>query len=143
MFMQSARTFLAAALLILAGGLSAGEAVAAGAPKSAYYDHRAHPDAWSGGARKVAIATPKGPHNVWIKRVGNNPRLKLLLLTGGPGLSHASPTRLPLPPRIGPEESHGRKGESFNSICHARPSVEQLDRASYPLLTTAFLATKE
>jgi proline iminopeptidase len=26
---------------------------------------------------------------VWIKRVGNNPKLKLLLLTGGPGFSHS------------------------------------------------------
>ncbi len=25
---------------------------------------------------------------MWIKRVGNNPKLKLLLLTGGPGASH-------------------------------------------------------
>ena len=40
-------------------------------------------------ARKISISTPKGPHQVWIKRVGNNPKLKLLLLTGGPGLSHA------------------------------------------------------
>ena len=56
---------------------------------ASYYDNSGHPDAWSGGERKIAISTPKGPHQVWIKRVGNNPRLKLLLLTGGPGLSHA------------------------------------------------------
>lgn len=54
-----------------------------------YFDNSGHPDAWSGGARKITISTPKGPHKVWIKRVGNNPKLKLLLLTGGPGLSHA------------------------------------------------------
>jgi proline iminopeptidase len=54
-----------------------------------YFDNRGHPDAWSGGARKLTISTPKGPHQVWIKRVGNNPKLKLLLLTGGPGFSHA------------------------------------------------------
>lgn len=59
------------------------------APPASYYDNRGHPDAWSGGARMVPITTPKGPHQVWIKRVGNNPRLKLLLLTGGPGYSHA------------------------------------------------------
>jgi len=56
---------------------------------ASYYDNSDHPDAWSGGARKITISTPKGPHQVWIKRVGNNPKLKLLLLTGGPGLSHA------------------------------------------------------
>jgi len=59
------------------------------APPASYYDNSGHPDAWSGGARKITISTPKGPHQVWIKRVGNNPKLKLLLLTGGPGLSHA------------------------------------------------------
>lgn len=59
-----------------------------GVPAS-YFDNSKHPDAWSGGARLIPISTPKGPHKVWIKRVGNNPRLKLLLLTGGPGLSHA------------------------------------------------------
>ena len=59
------------------------------APPASYFDNSAHSDAWSGGARKISIATPKGPHQVWVKRVGNNPKLKLLLLTGGPGLSHA------------------------------------------------------
>ena len=59
-----------------------------GVPAS-YFDNSKHPDAWSGGARLIPISTLKGPHKVWIKRVGNNPRLKLLLLTGGPGLSHA------------------------------------------------------
>jgi len=57
-------------------------------PPAAYYDNKAHADAWSGGARKITISTPKGPHQLWIKRVGNNPKLKLLLLTGGPGFSH-------------------------------------------------------
>ncbi|HEX6604854.1 MAG TPA: proline iminopeptidase-family hydrolase [Sphingomicrobium sp.] len=36
----------------------------------------------------VEIATPKGKFHVWVKRVGNNPRLKLLLLHGGPGATH-------------------------------------------------------
>lgn len=58
-------------------------------PPASYFDSSANADAWSGGARKVTITTPKGPHQVWIKRVGNNPKLKLLLLTGGPGFSHA------------------------------------------------------
>lgn len=58
------------------------------APPASYFDLSAHPDAWSGGARKVAIDTAKGRFNVWIKRTGNNPRLKLLLLHGGPGATH-------------------------------------------------------
>jgi proline iminopeptidase len=87
MLMRALLTRLGAALLILVSGSSASGA--AGPPGASYYDNAAHKDAWSGGARKITISTPKGPHQVWIKRVGNNPRLKLLLLTGGPGLSHA------------------------------------------------------
>jgi proline iminopeptidase len=39
----------------------------------------------SGGARRVPITTPSGEFEVWTKRVGTNPRLKVLLLHGGPG----------------------------------------------------------
>jgi proline iminopeptidase len=79
---------LACAGLLLASGCR-DQAPAASGPSASYFDTGAHPDAWSGGARMIPIATPKGPHQVWVKRVGNNPKLKLLLLTGGPGLSHA------------------------------------------------------
>lgn len=41
-----------------------------------------------GGVQVIPISTPKGKFNVWTKRIGNNPKIKLLLLTGGPGLSH-------------------------------------------------------
>ena len=36
----------------------------------------------------VTIETPKGKFKVWTKRYGNNPKIKLLLLNGGPGMSH-------------------------------------------------------
>ena len=36
----------------------------------------------------IPIQTPKGTFRVWTKRVGNNPRIKLLLLHGGPGATH-------------------------------------------------------
>ncbi len=42
----------------------------------------------TGGVKMVAIETPKGKFNVWTKRFGNNPSQKVLLLNGGPGLSH-------------------------------------------------------
>jgi len=45
-------------------------------------------DALSGGVRKIEIATRKGKFHVWTKRVGNNPRIKLLTLHGGPGATH-------------------------------------------------------
>ncbi|MBG8555964.1 proline iminopeptidase-family hydrolase [Hymenobacter guriensis] len=42
----------------------------------------------TGGVQIVSINTPKGKFNVWTKRFGNNPRIKLLLLNGGPGATH-------------------------------------------------------
>ncbi|WP_212003004.1 proline iminopeptidase-family hydrolase [Chitinophaga sp. HK235] len=42
----------------------------------------------SGGIQVIPINTPKGKFNVWTKRIGNNPRIKLLLLNGGPGATH-------------------------------------------------------
>lgn len=42
----------------------------------------------SGGVQMVQINTPKGKFNVWTKKFGNNPKIKLLLLNGGPGATH-------------------------------------------------------
>ena len=36
----------------------------------------------------IPITTPKGNFKVWTRRVGNNPRIKVLFLHGGPGLTH-------------------------------------------------------
>lgn len=42
----------------------------------------------TGGVRVIPIQTPAGSFNVWTKRFGHNPRIKLLLLHGGPGATH-------------------------------------------------------
>jgi proline iminopeptidase len=42
----------------------------------------------TGGVKMVSIETPVGKFNVWTKRFGNNPRIKVLFLHGGPGGSH-------------------------------------------------------
>ncbi len=42
----------------------------------------------TGGVQVIPIQTPKGKFNVWTKRLGNNPKMKLLLLNGGPGGTH-------------------------------------------------------
>ncbi|QKJ31838.1 proline iminopeptidase-family hydrolase [Mucilaginibacter mali] len=42
----------------------------------------------TGGVQIVQINTPKGKFNIWTKRIGNNPKIKLLLLNGGPGATH-------------------------------------------------------
>ena len=55
---------------------------------SGYLDYSNREDVLGGGARRIPIDTPKGRYEVWTKRIGNNPRLKLLLLHGGPGATH-------------------------------------------------------
>ena len=57
-------------------------------PTPAYFSRAGHDDAWSGGARMIPIHTPHGDFRVWTKRVGNNPRLRVLLLHGGPAMTH-------------------------------------------------------
>jgi proline iminopeptidase len=53
-----------------------------------YLDSSGRDDVLSGGARRIPVSTPTGEYKVWVKRFGNNPRLRLLLLHGGPGATH-------------------------------------------------------
>jgi len=55
---------------------------------SGYLDYSGRDDMLSGGARKVPVTTPAGQYQVWVKRIGNNPGLRVLLLHGGPGATH-------------------------------------------------------
>jgi proline iminopeptidase len=55
---------------------------------ASYLDNSTRDDVLSGGVKVIPIETPKGVFRVWTKRVGNNPRMKLLLLHGGPGATH-------------------------------------------------------
>jgi len=42
----------------------------------------------TGGVKMITIETPVGKFNVWTKKFGNNPKIKVLLLHGGPGGTH-------------------------------------------------------
>jgi proline iminopeptidase len=55
---------------------------------SDYLDYSGRSDRISGGVRMIPVDTPKGRFRVWTKRIGNNSRIKLLLLHGGPGVTH-------------------------------------------------------
>jgi proline iminopeptidase len=57
-------------------------------PPADYLDSRGRSDRLTGGVRRIPIETPYGRFSVWTKRIGNNPRIKLLLLHGGPGFTH-------------------------------------------------------
>src|SRR5690606_30119165 len=81
--MKHALWLLASCLLLqgCAGGPAA-------SPPERYYERTGRSDVSSGGVRRIPITTPKGTFTVWTKRVGNHPTIKVLLLHGGPGLTH-------------------------------------------------------
>ena len=58
------------------------------APGADWFDGAGRDDVLSGGVRTLPVRTSLGTFNVWTKRVGNNPDVKLLLLHGGPGATH-------------------------------------------------------
>ena len=81
---------LAAAALVAsacAKPAATGDTAAPAAP-AGYHDNTGRDDVLSGGVRMIPITTPKGTFKVWTKRVGNNPKIKILLLHGGPGFTH-------------------------------------------------------
>ncbi|MFI8378669.1 proline iminopeptidase-family hydrolase [Leeuwenhoekiella sp. NPDC079379] len=53
-----------------------------------YLDYSDRDDKLSGGVKMIPIETTAGTFKVWTKRVGNNPDMKVLLLHGGPGMTH-------------------------------------------------------
>jgi proline iminopeptidase len=53
-----------------------------------YFERTGRSDVLGGGVRMIPVRTPAGTFNVWTKRTGNNPALKVLLLHGGPGATH-------------------------------------------------------
>jgi proline iminopeptidase len=53
-----------------------------------YLDYSGRDDVFSGGVKLITVDTSKGPFRVWTKRIGNNPSVKVLLLHGGPGVTH-------------------------------------------------------
>lgn len=60
----------------------------AAVPSASYADSTGRDDVLSGGVKMIPISTPSGTFRVWTKRIGNNPAIKVLLLHGGPGVSH-------------------------------------------------------
>jgi proline iminopeptidase len=57
-------------------------------PSLASYHNLEESGVKTGGVRMIRVNTPSGDFNVWTRRVGNNPGIKVLLLHGGPGMTH-------------------------------------------------------
>ncbi len=60
----------------------------ADAEKNHYFDYSNSDDQITGGIKVIPIETPKGTFHVFTKRMGNNPKMRVLLLHGGPGGTH-------------------------------------------------------
>jgi len=55
---------------------------------SDYFNITGREDILTGGIKTIPVQTPFGEFKVWTKRIGNNSRIKVLLLHGGPGATH-------------------------------------------------------
>ena len=74
--------FLVVLLLILTGCGNVPK------PGASYFENSGGEAVLSGGVKLITVHTPKGEFRVWTRRVGNNPGIKVLLLHGGPGMTH-------------------------------------------------------
>lgn len=94
----------------------------------------------AGGVRMIPVETPKGTFKVWTKRVGDSPRMKLLLLHGGPAATHeyfeGLADRLPaagieviLYDQLGSAHSDQPKDDELWTIGRFVEEVEQVRRA--------------
>ncbi len=96
---------------------------------SGYLDYTGRDGLLSGGAQLIPISTPRGDFRVWVKRIGNNPSLRMLLLHGGPGGTHeyleAVDSYLP---GAGIEYYHYDQLGSAYSDQPDEPSLWELDR---------------
>jgi proline iminopeptidase len=84
------RSFMITAAFAAAAACGRWQAPRSGSSSSpsSYFDNSGRDDVLAGGVRMIPINTPKGTFHVWTKRIGNNPTMKLLLLHGGPGVTH-------------------------------------------------------
>ncbi len=79
---------LAGLALAATAAMASGRTPATTAPGPGYFDNSGRDDVLAGGVKMIPITTPRGTFHVWTRRVGNNPKLKVLLLHGGPGATH-------------------------------------------------------
>lgn len=55
---------------------------------SDYFTYQQNSEVESAGVKMIPIKTPNGEFKVWTKRFGNNPKIKIVLLHGGPAMTH-------------------------------------------------------
>ena len=83
------RIFIVFLSLVLISGCSQLEKKGKGSetPVAEYFNY-SESGVKSAGVQMIPIETPVGKFKVWTKRFGNNPKIKILLLHGGPAMTH-------------------------------------------------------
>lgn len=84
---QTMKIFAKAALFVITAALCISCAQQENALSSDYFQED-EGAVKTGGIKMIPIETPKGTFKVWTKRFGNNDRMRLLTLHGGPGSTH-------------------------------------------------------
>lgn len=77
-------------LLLLAGAFlwqACSQPNGAYTPGTSYFNY-GDTGVQTAGIKMIPVSTPVGTFKVWTKRFGNNPRIKVLLLHGGPAATH-------------------------------------------------------
>lgn len=94
-----------------------------------YLDCSGRDDKLSGGVKMIPIETSKGTFKVWTKRFGNNSRIKVLILHGGPGATHEYLEAVDsFLPGAGIEYYHYDQLGSGNSDRPDEPELVELER---------------
>ena len=86
--MRLVRPFAVLAVLTASAPSTVAQSATSNGPPPGYLDYSGRDDVLSGGVKMIPVETAKGTFHVWTKRIGNNPRIKVLLLHGGPGFTH-------------------------------------------------------
>jgi proline iminopeptidase len=111
-----------------AGSAPPASSVASGFSRT-YLDYSGRDDVLSGGVKMIPITTPKGTFHVWTKRIGNNPKVKVLLLHGGPAAGHEYMEAFDSYfPKAGIEYYYYDQLGSFYSDQPNEPSLWEVDR---------------
>jgi proline iminopeptidase len=86
-FMRNAFLVVVSAWFLLACNQNPSDRSGGDLPVAAYFNY-GDTGVQSAGIKRISIKTPLGNFKVWTKRFGNNPRIKILLLHGGPAMTH-------------------------------------------------------
>lgn len=80
--------FLLPALLLLAACNNTETKTSESTSSVSNYFNYTSEEQQNAGVKMIPVQTPSGTFKVWTKKIGHNPRIKVLLLHGGPALTH-------------------------------------------------------